>query len=202
MADQNLLVKKEDVTKLIGVRACWTDALFEAKGYKGAQTNKKFKLKLLIPKDSANATAIKNRIVEVAKEKWGKDADKVLAQLKNSDKFCLQDGDAKEDVDGFAGNYVLSTSNKRRPRLLRANREEVLSDDGTFYSGCYVVVHVNAYAYDGDFGKGISCGLQGVQFYRDGEAFSGGRISSVDEFDDVETPAAGTTLSGDNASFM
>jgi len=195
MADQNLLVKREDVLKLVGARMTWTDGLYEAKGFKGSQQNKKYKAKLLIAKDSANAAAIKNRILEVAKEEWPKDYEKVLAQLKGTDKFCFRDGDAK-DTDGFAGNYVLSASNKRRPRLLKANREEILTDDGTLYSGCYVVAHVNIYPYDTDFGKGISCGLQGVQFYRDGEAFSGGRVSSIDEFDEIPQADA---LSGDNA---
>jgi hypothetical protein len=74
-----------------------------------------------------------------------------------------------------------------------------LTDDGTLYSGCYVVVHVNIWAQDNQFGKRINCGLLGVQFYKDGEAFSGGRISSVDEFDEI--PQA-DTLSGDFSSFM
>ncbi|MDE9571706.1 ssDNA-binding protein, partial [Xenorhabdus bovienii] len=44
------------------------------------------------------------------------------------------------------------------------------------------------FAYDNN-GKGISASLGGVQFYRDGDAFAGGGVASVDEFDDLSEGA-------------
>jgi hypothetical protein len=52
------------------------------------------------------------------------------------------------------------------------------------YSGCYVKFSVEFWAQDGD-NAGIRCALRGVQFDRDGDAFSGGSKTRGDEFDDM-----------------
>ena len=63
--------------------------------------------------------------------------------------------------------------------------------DGRPYAGCYVIANVELWAQDNNYGKRINASLRGVQFLRDGDAFSGGGAASEDEFDEVEGSDAG-----------
>lgn len=45
------------------------------------------------------------------------------------------------------------------------------------------------WAQDNKFGKRVNATLMGVQFFRDGDAFSGGGAASDDDFDDVTSGA-------------
>ncbi len=78
----------------------------------------------------------------------------------------------------------ITASNKDRPLVIDVNRTPLTAQDGRPYSGCYVNATIEFYAYDNN-GKGVSASLRGVQFFRDGDAFSGGSVASVDEFDDL-----------------
>lgn len=197
MADKNL-TGKENVLKLRGVRICFTDALYEAKGFQGSEQNKKFQSTFLVPKDSELATVVKNDIVRVAKAAWGakEDVGKILAKLKAENRICFTDGDLK-DYNGFEGHYALKASNNTRPRLLTADKKEITGNSGAIYAGCYVVAHIGLWAQDNQWGRRINANLLGVQFYADGEAFSGGGVSSVDEFDEI--PQQSNTLSPESA---
>ena len=54
-------------------------------------------------------------------------------------------------------------------------RNELVESSGKPYSGCYVNAIIECWAQDNkEFGKRINFGLKGVQFLRDGDAFSGG----------------------------
>ena len=58
--------------------------------------------------------------------------------------------------------------------------------DGRPYAGCIVNGQVDVWAQDNpEFGRRINAELTGVQFVRDGEAFSGGAPAKPDDFDDV-----------------
>jgi hypothetical protein len=60
--------------------------------------------------------------------------------------------------------------------------------DGIIYAGCYVDAIVDIYALDHkQFGKRICCGLKGVQFQADGDAFGGSAPVRDDEFDLSDT---------------
>ena len=60
--------------------------------------------------------------------------------------------------------------------------------DGVFYAGCYVDAVIDIYAQDHpQYGRRINCGLLGVRFVRDGDAFSGGGGATADDFADLET---------------
>lgn len=209
-------VSKDIKVKIFGPRIAFVDALFEAKAFK-AGDKKRFSTKFLVPK---TGDAVKLAFWNEDLKKYGplmpageglllaltkaaeiefKDAAvKELKIMRAENKLCLTDGDIK-DYDGYEGNYVLSASNKTRPTILGANKEPLTEKDGKIYSGCFVNGIVSLWAQNNDWGKRINCNLQGVQFVADGEAFSGGGVASVEEFDDVE---GGTTLPADNSSFM
>jgi len=144
----------------------------------------KFKGTFLVPKDSEMAKAIDAALEAVAKAKWPKDWQKVLARIRpNPNKCCWQDGDTKSYA-GYDGMMAFSASNKVRPGLFDRDKTPLVETDGKLYAGCYVDAIVELFAYDNS-GAGISASLSGVRFVKDGEAFSGGRAASAADFEDL-----------------
>jgi len=169
--------------KLTNVRLSFAD-IFEPRAFKPGDPPK-YKGTFLVPKDDKKQLkVIEDAILAVAKEKWPKNAEKVLASIRgNANKFCFQDGDTKSYA-GYEGMMAFSASSKTRPLVLDRDKSPLTKDDGRPYSGCYVNCSVDIFAYDNS-GNGISATLRGVQFYRDGEAFGGGAPASADEFEDL-----------------
>ncbi|ATW32046.1 DUF2815 family protein [Bacteriophage APSE-2] len=174
--------------KLNNVRLAFPE-LFEPTQVSG-QGAFKYRANFLIPKSRTDLIEeIKAGIKHVIGEKWGnKDIEKIYNSIcNNPNRFCLRDGDSKE-YDGYAGNLYLSASNKSRPLVIDRNTSPLTAQDGRPYSGCYVNATVEFYGYDNN-GKGVSASLRGVQFFRDGDAFTGGGVASVEEFDDLSMAA-------------
>ncbi|MBI6549917.1 DUF2815 family protein [Xenorhabdus lircayensis] len=173
---------------LKNVRLAFPD-LFEAKDFEG-DGNFKFRATFLIPKERKELIAeIEAAILKVATDKWGAKAEGITNSIRgNHMRFNLRDGDEKSDYDGYAGNMFIAASNKARPLVIDRGRSPLTAQDGKPYSGCYVNATISIYAYDNK-GKGISASLGGVQFFRDGDAFSGGGVASADEFDDLSEGA-------------
>jgi len=140
----------------------------------------------LIPKGSDMEKQVNDAITRVATEKWGKQAEAVLKSIKPvPQSFCFMDGDNKTNLDGYEGHMALSSKNKRRPTVVDADASPLTKDDERPYAGCYVVAKVEIWAQQNEHGKAVRCSLLGVQFYRDGDSFSAGRVSSADEFEDL-----------------
>lgn len=156
----------------------------------------KYRAAFIVDPKSPEHKMVNDAITAVIKEKWPTKAAVLGPDIRADKKRCgYQNGD-KKDYDGYAGNWIIGSSRdaKRdgRPKVLDANKAHVFKDDGTYhpgmegklYSGCYVNAILDVYAYDNEE-KGVAFGLAGVQFYRDGDAFSGGKRVSDDDFDDV-----------------
>lgn len=157
---------------------------------------------LLDPTDAGNKeliVQINNEIARLRKEAWGGPHPKekrlegsVTEKNKGGTPECFGKGDLRTNDDGevyngYEGMYFVSAKNDNRPLALIGKREltdpKVIAQQ--FYGGCYVNANINFWVQDNEFGKAIRCGLRGVQFLKDGEAFGGGR-ATADEFDDVE----------------
>lgn len=158
--------------------------LFKAEQVNG-EGDPQFSATFILPKNHPNVKDIENAILQVAKEKWADKADAILKKVKAELKTCLKDGDLKADLEGFAGNYFLSASNKTRPYVINRDKTQLNPDDGVMYAGCYVYAVIDIWAMDNKFGKRICASLSGVQFFKDGDAFTGGGIASDDDFDDL-----------------
>ena len=157
--------------------------LFVPKAFQ-ADDPPKFKATFLIPKNDPQIKVIEAAMLEVATAKWAAKGALVLKGIRgNPNKFCFQDGDNKT-YDGFEGMMALGASNKTRPTVIDRDKSPLSEADGRPYSGCYVNAIIDIFAYDNS-GNGIAASLSGVQFLRDGEAFSGGRPASADEFEDL-----------------
>jgi hypothetical protein len=144
----------------------------------------RYSVTILIPKSDKDTLSKINKAIEVAKEegkpKWG---GKVPATLK----LTLHDGDEEADLEKnpeYAGHMFMAMSSKTRPGVVDRDVQPVL-DPTQVYSGCYARVSINAFPYSNSGNKGVSFGLNNVQFLRDGEPL-GGRTRAEDDFDAIE----------------
>jgi len=152
----------------------------------------KFNATFLFAPDSDNTKAIKDAMNAVAKEKWGEKAPAILAKLVEEKRVCFHTKpktNANGDLyAGFEGMYFVSASNKARPTVRdRDGKTELTSQDGKPYGGSYVYAVLDIWAQDNTYGRRINASLMGVQFFKDGEAFSGGGAASDADFEELET---------------
>lgn len=169
--------------KLTSVRLAFPE-LFVAKTVQG-EGEPAYSATFLIPKNSPLVAAMNAAIEAVALEKWGAKGAAPLKTLRATDKVCLRDGDIKSDYAGFEGHYYVAARNKVKPTVVNRTRDIVTPESGVIYAGCYVTAFVDVWAMDNQYGKRVACSLGGVQFVKDGQAFSGGRAVNANEFDDL-----------------
>lgn len=158
--------------------------LFEPKAF-GEGQPEKFSVMVLIPKsDVVTVKACKDAIDTAAKNAlMTKFSGKMPAVLKTTFKDC--DVDTDNDGEIFAekwpyaaGHYQINVSTLNRPAIVDAGLQRVL-DPTVVYSGCYGRVSINFFAYCFQGSKGISAGLNNVQFLEDGEPL--GNVSSPEQ---------------------
>jgi hypothetical protein len=142
----------------------------------------------LLPMDHPQLPELEKICVELTNEKFGKRGPAVLKAIKMTGKIFLRDGETKPDYDGFPGNMFVSARSKVRPNYFTGSKEEITESQGILYSGCYVNVSLEMFAYDKG-NNGLGARIRGVQFLRKGEAFGGGGPPAAsDEFDEIEAP--------------
>ena len=160
---------------------------------KGGQGKPAFSGSFLIPPTHKQLAQLRKAMRQVAAEKWGAKADAVYKALETTDKLCLHNGDAKTEYDGFEGMLFVSARSQVRPLVIDQAKNPLTESDGKPYSGCYVNANLELWAQDNQFGKRINAQLRGVQFLRDGDAFSGGgRPADPDEFEDISADEGDT----------
>lgn len=134
----------------------------------------KFSGVLIFPKD-ADLTALKSAVQTAKQEKWGERAPANL-------RFPLRDGAEKVKDDGtpMAGFgdsfYFITSSSQRKPQLLDNMNNEITDEEAItkmFYPGCYVRAILRAFTYDVSGNRGVSLGLNAVQFVGHGEVLGG-----------------------------
>jgi hypothetical protein len=187
------------IVKLLGARLSFPD-LFTAVQFEGAGPFS-YRAAFLQAEDqpvmiqqadkSWKKTTMRKVIEDVASEAWKAKSAAILKTLEgNPQKCCWYDGSIKE-YDGYEGNFVLSASrgqDKGRPLIVDNDKAPLTESDGKPYAGCYVNGTVEIWPQDNKFGKGIRATLRGVQFVKDGDAFSAGTPVSDDDFDEIEAP--------------
>ena len=178
------------------VRLSFPD-LFEAKAIEEGG-KKRFSAAFLVQPNSEQAKLIESEIERVAREKWPKDFAKKLAQYKaaGNTKCCFYDGNTK-DYDGYADMMVLSAHRPEaqgRPLVIDQLKAPLQPSDGKPYAGCFVNALVEFWAQDDPKYSGLRCTLVAVQFARDGDAFSGAKVATPDDFDVVTEGAEAEDL--------
>lgn len=187
------------IVKLKGPRLSFPD-LFEAKQFEG-QGAFSYRAAFLLAEDSTvyvqqpdkswKATKMAKIIEAVASEAWKAKAAAILKTLEgNPQKCCWYDGNLKS-YDGYEDNFVLSATrnqDKGRPLVIDTDKSPLTEKDGKPYAGCYVNATVELWAQDNKYGKAIRATLRGVQFVKDGDAFSAGTPVNEDEFEEIAAP--------------
>lgn len=162
--------------------------VFEPRSFEGGDP--KYSTVLLISKDDADTVKkVQETILRVAKAQWG---DKIKNnRLPSNFNNPLKDGDDVCDVQpAYENCFYLRASSKRQPVLLDRSKRHVEEEDNLIYSGCYCNASINIFAFDASVNKGISAGLNGLQFVEHGERLGGGSCENdfdqldEDEFDD------------------
>lgn len=169
--------------------------LFKARQING-QGEPKFGLTIILPKNKPETKTflakLRAEFNAAMVESFGKALPE--AALK---KFPIKDGDTWTDNDGetkaeYAGCWFITANNTRQPGLLVQDgaTRRAPESESEMYSGAWYHASVNVYAYDNEWGKGVSVSLSGVLKMKDGEPF--GSSFSEDEFADVEAAAEST----------
>lgn len=138
----------------------------------------RYSVMLLIRKDSPELTAIKKAILFAMEEDFGKIVD--LEGRCNPIKDCVvvdKIREAKGKTLMFEklenpGDYVfINASSQNRPSILDRDLNEMI-DLKPLQSGCYVRVNINAWTWENSGERGVSIGLNHVQFWAEGESLA------------------------------
>lgn len=173
------------IIQLKNVRLAFPD-LFKPVAFEEGQ-EPKYGATFLIPKNSPQHKEIENAIKELAAAEWKGKAKATLESIQgNPQKYCYNDGDTgqRATYDGYPGHFALSTKSKKRPTVVDRDKTPLSEGDERPYAGCYVNASVELWAQTGKH-TGMRCSLRGIQFVRDGDAFTAGSVASADEFDDL-----------------
>jgi len=136
--------------------------------------------------DSEAESALRDAMLEVARDKWGDQGSQVLKDLEAKDRTCLHNGNDKP-YNGFQDMMYVSSSSKNRILVVDEQRHPLAQQDGKIYNGAIVNAVVDVWAQSSpQYGKRINATLMGIQFVAHAAPFSGGRAASVDDFEILE----------------
>ncbi|MEY2655327.1 MAG: hypothetical protein RLZZ524_2355 [Pseudomonadota bacterium] len=176
---------------LENVRLSFAKDLTEASTIAGSDEKAaKFGCGLLLAPTHPQIKELITKMQAVALAQWKDKAPQMYAALQASNKLALHDGNTKPKYEGYPGMLFLSpsTPENKPPTLLHTvgGQNVVLTIEQArrrFYSGCYVNANLDLWAQDNQWGQRINAQLRGVQFLRDGDAFSaGGSSADAGEF--------------------
>lgn len=149
-----------------------------------------FGARFIIPPKHPAVKLLDEAIEAVAKEKWKDKAPAIVAKIIKDGNCCFLKADYTdkngEAYDGFEGQYALGARSAAKPLVIDRDKSPLTEADGRPYAGCYVVAQVDIWPQDNGYGRRINAQLAGVQFYKDGDAFTGGRPADPDDFDSLE----------------
>lgn len=186
------VLSSEEKKKLMLARSCLTPkcrfafpAVFEPTQFEDQEP--KYQVTMLFKK-KADLSKLHAAAKAAAKQQWGTALESKLPKGKKGVPFAWpwNDGNEKEDLDGFKGHIYIKASSKRRPGVVDRDKSPITEEDDAFYAGCYGRAALIAFAYGGPgtkYNPGVSFALQHVQKLDDGEPFGGGP-SAEDTFDD------------------
>jgi len=199
------------------VRVSYTQSLFTPKAFQQGQ-DPKYSVTVMIDKTNAEQMAFMKAIHADAQaalaEAWPDQAKRPRIALVGETKSLIKDGDKTLGNDGvplveknpeYAGHYLIRVSAKQKPVVVDRNRQEII-DPAVVYGGCVCKVNLNVYTFDTQANKGVTAGINGVQFWADGERLGGGRPALESMFDaagpaPVNDPFAGVTTNVDSDPF-
>ena len=168
---------------ITGKNTRWSYAnVWEPKAINGGSP--KYSVSLIIPKDDKVTVAKIKAAIEAAykegesKLKGNGRSVPPLTAIKNP----LRDGDLERPDDpAYANAYFVNANSATAPGIVDADRNEIITRSEV-YSGVYGRASINFYAFNPNGNRGIACGLNNLQKFRDGEPL-GGKASASSDFD-------------------
>ena len=125
----------------------------------------KYSITMLFP-NSTNLDELKTAAQNAAVNKWGQ---KIPASLRSPFRM----GEEKKDkYPCFAGCVFINATSNQKPGVVDGNVMPIM-DQSEFYSGCYAIATLNAFAYSQAGNMGVSFGLNNLQKIKDGEPLAG-----------------------------
>lgn len=144
----------------------------------------KYSITLLIPKTDVNTLNAIYGEIEKAKQEG---AQKVFGgSIPPGCRIPIYDGDGVRPTSGepfgeeCKGHMVITASAKLQPSIVGLDMQPVINPS-EIYSGCYIRVNINFFAYNQRGNKGVGCGLNAVQKIEDGEPLTT-RVSAEEAF--------------------
>ena len=173
----------ENTTKVItGPETRWSYCnVWEPKSINGGTP--KFSVSLIIPKsDKKTLESIKAAIENAYKEGESKlKGSAKTAPALPTLKVPLRDADTERPDDPvYANSYFVNANSTTAPGIVYKACQPII-DRSEVYSGVYGRVSVSFYAFNSNGNRGIACGLNNLQKFRDGEPL-GGKSSAEDDF--------------------
>jgi hypothetical protein len=193
-----------DATKVHTDEAVLSYPNFEKPQQANGQGKPKFSGAFVFPGGRDSVKSLAAAAIAAARKKWGADADKMIKNgavsiFGGKGAAIRTDAAAKKySGDRFPeGTVFVNARSDQRPGLLFAHaapgstKPEMVPADkitDTFYPGCIVRASLTAFAYDVNGNKGVSFGLNAVQFLSVGERLDS-KTSAEDEFSAVLSAA-------------
>lgn len=143
---------------------------------------------LIDKRDKRNLGILQKAImetIEAGRAKLGNVNPKRLDRgIRNGDEKFTDDSESAI-MNGYEGHwYINAKAGETHPPQIVDNRRRPITDESKVYSGCFVNVFIDLYAYSSEGNKGIGFGLLGIQKVADGEPL--GSTFSSDLFDEFE----------------
>lgn len=149
-----------------------------------------YSLNMLFDKDD-DISELKKACKKAAIDKWGKDKDSWPKCLKQKIPTPFKNGD-EAGYDGFKGKIYAPAKSQTKPGLvdrdLNAIIDQTPGGKNAFYSGCFAIAEISAFAWEVKAEKGavmkagVSFNLHNIQKVDDGESFVAGNSDPSDVF--------------------
>lgn len=141
----------------------------------------------------ADLSKLKAAAGAAAQEKFGKRLQDPVFAAKVRSPF--RDQGEKPELEGYVkGSIFINATSQQKPGLVDENVQSII-ESHKFYSGCYAIATVNAFAYEQMGNVGVAFGLNNIQKVRDGDPL-GGRTRPEDDFKPAAPAAAGAPATG------
>lgn len=156
--------------------------VWEPKSINGGK--EKYSTSIIIPKSDTKTIEKIEKAVKAAIEK---DLGKFGGKMPNMKtiKLPLRDGDVEKDDEAYKDAYFVNANSMTAPQIVDRNVEQII-DRSEVYSGVFVRVTLNFYAFNVNGNRGVACGLGNIQKIADGEPL-GGRSNAKDDFEALDT---------------
>ncbi len=161
----------------------------------GLYPSGKYQCDILFPKSTwkEDGKEMRMAVLKVARQFFG-NPKLTLEEFANP----FKDGDDKEQ-DVFHGSIIMTPKSQFAPTVVGPDRKEFSSERiRLIKGGDYIRPVLSVYPYT-QSGGGVTCGLDVVQFAREGEAIGGGRGAALELLEELEVELEDPTQDDDTS---